>query len=679
MNITDLKQILKNGGIHTKAHYYHEAFSRNIGLFSLAEQTMLSEACIAIPGMGGVGGVHLMTLSRMGVGRFHLADFDVFEAANINRQYGARVPDFGQNKLDIMKETALSVNPYAEIQTFPTGISDENLDEFLNGVHVVLDSLDFFEFDIRRRLFNRAREKGIYVITAGPLGFSSAMLVFSPHEGLGFDEYFNIVSGMAPQEHYLAYAMGLAPRATHIRYMDLSRVDLDGGAGPSSIIACQICAGMAATEAMRIILNKGKIKPVPYYFQFDPYRQVFRKGKLKGGNRHPFQRAKLAIVGKFLLKKRKGLKPHIPSIPMVSGISEKVPESILTYILQAGIQAPSGDNVQPWKFKLTENGIDVYLDRNADSSFFNVNQIASIISCGAVIENMKIAATLFGLETDIRILPQGSNCDLMASVTFKPADAESDPLSPFIWERCTNRKFFSKQAPPEEDMGKIRETVSLIPGASLHMITDVNRLKLLADMVYRADRIRTEHRALHEHLNRMIRFTVEDAEEKRDGFPLKNLEAGLLGEIFLKATKSWLVMNAANFLRIGRLVAVNAKMGVMNSAGAGLLTVEGTEVESFLAGGRALERLWLTFNRLGISFQPMASVNLFWMRWFLEGKLDFQPGHRSLLEKVWQTYKDLFPAIDFNTEGHVMLFRFGYGKPIKQRTIRKKHKEFTAK
>ncbi|MEA3417484.1 MAG: ThiF family adenylyltransferase, partial [Thermodesulfobacteriota bacterium] len=268
-----------------------------------AEQDKLSNAKVAIPGMGGVGGLHLITLVRTGVCKFHLADFDTFEPVNVNRQFGAQVPDFGRPKLEVMKEQALSVNPYLQIKEFPEGINNTNIDNFLNGVQVVLDGLDFFAFDARRLLFNRAREKGVYVITAGPLGFSSAMLIFSPHEGMSFDEYFNIVDRMEPQDQHLSFALGLAPRATHIKYMDLSRVDLESKAGPSLNIACQICSGMAATEAVRIILNKGRIKPVPYFFQFDPYAQKYRKGKLLMGNRNPIQRIKMIIV-KHILKKK---------------------------------------------------------------------------------------------------------------------------------------------------------------------------------------------------------------------------------------------------------------------------------------------------------------------------------------------------------------------------------------
>ena len=187
----------------------------------------MADATVAIPGMGGVGGVHLITMVRTGIGRFHIADFDTFEPTNLNRQYGARIPDFGRLKLDVMKKEAFHINPHLEFREFPEGVTTSNIDDFLEGFDVVLDSLDFFEFDIRRRLFNRAREKGVYVVTAGPLGFSSAMLIFSPHEGMGFDEYFNIRDNMAPEDQYLSYAIGLSPKSTQIKSMYPSRVNLE--------------------------------------------------------------------------------------------------------------------------------------------------------------------------------------------------------------------------------------------------------------------------------------------------------------------------------------------------------------------------------------------------------------------------------------------------------------------
>ena len=65
---------------------YATAFSRNIGWVSVEEQARLRAKRVAIAGLGGVGGLHLLTLARLGVGAFNLAELDRFELANFNRR-----------------------------------------------------------------------------------------------------------------------------------------------------------------------------------------------------------------------------------------------------------------------------------------------------------------------------------------------------------------------------------------------------------------------------------------------------------------------------------------------------------------------------------------------------------------------------------------------------------------
>ncbi len=573
-------------------------------------------------------------------------------------------------------EQALSINPFLEIQEFPDGISETNIDAFLDNVQVVMDGLDFFAFDARRMLFNRAREKGIHVVTAGPMGFSSALLVFSP-ESMGFDQYFNVVENMPEADKHLAFALGLAPRPTHIKYMDLSRVDMESKAGPSMNIACQMAAGMAATEAVRIILNKGRIKPVPHFTQFDPFLQKYRKGKLYLGNRNPIQRVKLKVVKHILEKNRSPFRPKPPEKPVATVTEKPVPKDVIHYIIKAGIQAPSGDNCQPWKFLIDDNSIHLFLDKTTDKSFFNVNQMASIISCGAVIENMKVASTNFGIHADVTHCPDKQNPDHMATLTLKPDQIEISPLVDAIWQRCTNRKFYKKIPLSREILENLQDAVSTFAGVKLHLITQRQDLKKLGKLIYKVDRIRTEHRPLHEHLNNMIRFTEADALEKRDGFYLKNLEAGMAGNMFLKQTRSWPIMNMVNKIGLGRMVALHSCKGMINSSCAGLLTVDGMQTEDFLKGGQALEHLWLTAANSGLSFQPMTAITLFWLRWQLEGEKSFSKTHVKLLNNVWKNYQDLFTEVDFTRDGHVMLFRVGYADEIRYRTLRKGITGFT--
>ena len=104
---------------------YDEAFSRNIGLFTLEEQDKLRRSHVAIAGMGGVGGVHLITLARTGIGNFTIADPDRFELANMNRQYGARVDTIGRSKVEVMAEGVRRINPEAIVRALnePIGAS----------------------------------------------------------------------------------------------------------------------------------------------------------------------------------------------------------------------------------------------------------------------------------------------------------------------------------------------------------------------------------------------------------------------------------------------------------------------------------------------------------------------------------------------------------------------------
>jgi molybdopterin/thiamine biosynthesis adenylyltransferase len=270
---------------------YEEAFSRHDGLVNRAEQDRLRRSRVAIVGMGGVGGIHLATLARLGIGAFHIADPDCFEVANFNRQYGATTQTVGRSKAEVMADQARAINPELDIRCLPEAITPQNVAGFLDGVDVVVDGIDFFAIEARRLVFREARRRGIWAVTAGPIGFSAAWMAFAP-TGMSFDRYFDLHDGMDRLDQLVAFAVGLTPRATHLEYLDLSRVNLRSGTGPSVGLACHLCSGVAAAEVVKILLQRSPILAAPWYFQFDAYRQLLRKGRLLWGNRHPLQRLK---------------------------------------------------------------------------------------------------------------------------------------------------------------------------------------------------------------------------------------------------------------------------------------------------------------------------------------------------------------------------------------------------
>jgi len=278
---------------------YDQAFSRNIGWVTETEQQFLRTRCVAIAGLGGVGGSHLLTLTRLGIGRFHIADLDTFELANFNRQAGASLRHLGRPKVEVLEELARDINPELQIETFPRGISEDNMDEFLKDVDLYLDGLDFFALDARRSVFAACAQKGIPAVTAAPLGMGAALLNFLPGK-MTFEEYFRL-EGQPEQEQLLRFLLGLSPAMLQASYLvDDSRVDLSAHKGPSTAMACELCAGVAATQVLKILTKRGKVVAAPQGIHLDAYRNRLKTTWRPGGNRNPLQKIGLAIAKKRL-------------------------------------------------------------------------------------------------------------------------------------------------------------------------------------------------------------------------------------------------------------------------------------------------------------------------------------------------------------------------------------------
>ena len=277
---------------------YTEAFSRNLGWFSLQEQKILKQKRVAISGLGGVGGSHLLALARLGIEHFHIADLDTFDVGNFNRQAGAMMSTLKKSKVSVMARMASDINPNICIKEFNHGINQENIDEFLNEVDLVIDGLDIYAPKARRMLFSSSYEKNIPLITAGPLGNGSAYLVWnedSPHP----DAFFDFKSNQSDMDMLIQFIAGLAPKGLQAKYM-LAKTHINPNQGK----VCSLSAGVymassiVVTKSIQILLNRGQVLSVPHYQQFDAYLNQYVRGKLRWGNRSLLQKIKIKFIKK---------------------------------------------------------------------------------------------------------------------------------------------------------------------------------------------------------------------------------------------------------------------------------------------------------------------------------------------------------------------------------------------
>ncbi len=281
------------------AEEYGKRFSRNIGIVSISEQNTLKAKSVAVAGVGGLGGQALINLTRMGIGRFSIADIDVFDIPNTNRQIGASHKTLGRTKVEVMTEMIQDISPGTEVREFRSGITPDTVDEFVTSCDIVVDSLDFFCLSARRLLYDACARHGKTVILSAPLGFSATLHVFSP-TSMTADQYFNWRPGMSKFRQMIHFSIGIAPAGLHLRYLKLSKEMLvERGTGPSIATGCTLGGSLVASEVLIAILNRRPLFQAPTFTQFDPYVGVYRRRRLLFGNRGLFQRIKIAFANKY--------------------------------------------------------------------------------------------------------------------------------------------------------------------------------------------------------------------------------------------------------------------------------------------------------------------------------------------------------------------------------------------
>ena len=155
-------------GVVLRAGVFPECFERNFPSLSVQEQARLFDSAILVAGLGGLGGALAVLLARVGVGRFLLADGDVFTVSNLNRQCLATRPLMGQNKAKIGAAHLLEINAALRVQAVAGYLDKENLPGYLSRVNLAADGLD--NLAARRELFAAADQGSVPVVHGAVVG-----------------------------------------------------------------------------------------------------------------------------------------------------------------------------------------------------------------------------------------------------------------------------------------------------------------------------------------------------------------------------------------------------------------------------------------------------------------------------------------------------------------------------
>lgn len=281
-------------------------------------------------------------------------------------------------------------------------------------------------------------------------------------------------------------------------------------------------------------------------------------------------------------------------------------------ILNLARWAPSGDNTQPWRFRIEAADHIVVLGHDTrEHCVYDLRGEASRLAHGALLECIALAASRHGLRADITTRPDCPDPAPVYDVRLVPdASVAPDPLADHIESRTVQRRPMSRRPLTAEQQRALE--ACLAPGYTVRWLAGADRLRM-ARLLFRNGRLRLllpEGFPLHRDIIEWgARYSEDRIPEQAVGFD------PLTARVSRWALQSWSRLSFLNRYLGGTLLPalqLDFLPGVLCAAHFVLLAPRPPQDKAdYLAAGRQLMRLWLTATRCGLHLQPAMTPLIF--------------------------------------------------------------------
>jgi len=263
----------------------------------------------------------------------------------------------------------------------------------------------------------------------------------------------------------------------------------------------------------------------------------------------------------------------------------------MEFLLQYAILAPSSHNAQPWMFRIASDGVEVFADYSRRLGVVDPADRELLMSIGAAITNLRVAAAHFGFEASVTYTQTPESPELVAFVAFREtcaADPELRKLFPAIKERHTNRQLFEQEAVDPEVLARVCDVVERFH-ETLRLILPHDKTRV-AELASFADRQQMSQPSYRDELAGW----VHGSDDKRaDGMAADGL--GIAGAF--SGAAEWVLRH----VDVGPLQAKRDRELIESATALIVVTAEDDRV-SLVAAGEVVERLLLTITREGLHY-----------------------------------------------------------------------------
>lgn len=555
---------------------------RNRNMITADEQTRLSALRIGVAGLSG-GHVIAHTLTAQGLcGELRLADFDRVELSNLNR-VPATVLDLGLNKAEVAARRIAELDPYLHVRVLDVGLTLHTVDEFLDGLDIVVEECDSLDMKAILREAARARRIPVLMATSDRGLLDVERFDLEPQRpilhGLLGDLDVALLAGMTSREkvpHMLRFleAEQLSPRVA------ASVVEIDRTLSTWPQLSGDVVLGATAiAEAVRRIglgeaLRSGRARlDVGWAINhLDEPEMV--------GDRPP----PLADYAD-------------PALPGVSGV-----------IAAAAIRAPSGGNAQPWHIEAAPDVITIRLAPEHTSTM-DVGFRGSAVALGAALFNAKVAAADQRVLGPVTLLEDVDDVPLQATVHLRDGgDPDLAGLYQPMLARETNRRLGTPQPIPAETI-ELLHTCAQREGARLHLLTGRDDIARAAAILGAADRIRYLTPRLHADMVSELRWPGDRCPDT--GIDVRSLELDPGDLAVFDILRRPDVMAHLAQSNAGTALGEDTRRRVLASSAVAVISIPESSLTGYARGGSGVEAVWVAAQQRGLAVQPISPVFLY--------------------------------------------------------------------
>ncbi len=559
---------------------------RNRNKLTRAEQAAQRTLRIGVVGLSaGHVAAHVLAMEGL-VGELRLADLDTIALSNLNR-IPATVLELGVNKAVAAARRIGEIDPYLHVEVLSDGVQADNLDAFLNGLDLVIEECDSLDMKLLVREAARARRIPVLMETSDQGVLDVERYDQEPDRPI----FHGLLAGL---DSAALAGLSTEEKAPYVlRILGARDVSSRGAASLLEVgqtltgwpqLASEVTIGAAAiAAAVRRFGQVGALPSGRVRFDVEEVLAGIRAVEVATTSDDPFS---------------------IPA-PLDPPLQSDDP---IDLIVDAARRAPSGGNVQPWRFEAEGDEIRFFL-RPEQTSMMDVQYRGSYVAVGAALFNARVAAAAMNRLGKIRLFPDQSHAEHVATMQLGEAtDFEIAALESYVATRTTNRRIGTASPIPESAVQMLARGVEQ-EGARLRFITQPELMNDLAELLAECDRLRFLIPGVHSQMMGELRWPGRDALE--EGLDVRTLEMGPSEFAAVELLGRPDVMGHLGEWRAGEALGARTRAAVRTSSALAAITIPRADPTWYVRGGAAVERFWLATEKLGWAAQPVSPLFVF--------------------------------------------------------------------